>query len=529
MVFGGTDGRLYRRALDQLDAVPIPGASNVFVPLYSPDGQWVAYIDRGDNTLKKIRLDGGQPIALCPIGSVLRSASWGSDDTIVFSYLGSSGLWRVSADGGEPSPAHPGSTGEGAVESVLRWVESPPGWQRGSCVGRRRTDTEHRIVLVDVRTGEQQVLFQGSTPRYATSGHIVYWRQGALWAVPFDDVRREVTGSATPVLEGVAFEAITHRAHFALGGSTLLYVREGEFSTATLVWVDLDGTEEVVEAESRNYGSVQLSPDGRQVVASISIDAGNQDIFTYDLTRETFSRLTATPGTEVFPIWSPDGSEIAFTLPAVGSFWKRADGIGDLRPVTTSTDQAFVLSFSPDGNLAVVGRTTPDTGFDIGMLPTDATVVDWVLAEPHNEAHAQVSPDGRWMAYVSEDSGSAEVYVRPFPSVGDGRWQISREGGISPLWGPDSRELFFLTGTNTEAVVMAVGLETDQGFEAGSPRPLFSGPYRVPVPSTPPTWDIAPRGGRFLMLRDAATSAASTSTVVVINWTEELKRLVPTE
>ena len=295
------------------------------------------------------------------------------------------------------------------------------------------------------------------------------------------------------------------------------------------MWVEQNGSEEVAEDESRAYGSVQLSPDGRQVVASISVDAGNRDIFTYDLSRETLSRLTTTPGTEDWPMWSPDGSEIAFTLvPEIATFWKRADGIGDLRPVTTSTDQGFVLSFSPDGTLAVVGRSEPDTGFNIGVLPMDATAVDWVLAEPHNEAHAKVSPDGRWLAYVSEESGSAEIYVRPFPNVSDGRWPISRDGGVSPLWAPDSRELFFLTGTNTEAVVMAVDLQTDQGFEAGNPRPLFSGPYRVPFTSTSPTWDIAPDGDRFLMLKDAATPDTSTSTVVVLNWTEELKRLVPT-
>ena len=528
IVFGGSGGQLYRRSLDELDAVLIPGTANAFEPFFSRDGEWVGYIDRGDNTIKKVHLDGGQPVMVCPLGSVFRSASWGPNDTIVFSSLGTSGLWRVSADGGEPEPTSPGVTADGSVESTLRWVDLlPDGRAVLASVGGSETESQ-QVVVVTVDTGERTILFEGSTPRYAATGHIVYWRAGALWAVPFDDTRREVTGSPTPVLEGVSFGALTERAHFALGGSTLLYGREGQFLATALVWVDRDGIEEGVEAEPRDYGSVQLSPDGRQVAASITVDEDNQDIFNYDLARGTFSRLTFAPGTDAFPTWSPDGTHIAFVSIREGAaFWKRADGTGEVRRLATSDDPAFVTSFSPDERLAVVVRVHPETGLDVGLVSMDSEVVDWVLTEPHNEGHAKVSPDGRWMAYVSEESGSAEVYVRPFPSVGDGRWLISRSGGVSPIWGPDSRELFFLTGTNSEAVVMAVELETDQAFAAGNPRSLFSGPYRVPVPTTAPTWDISPDGERFLMLKDAVPFSALTSTAVVLNWTEELKRVVP--
>ena len=528
IVFHGVRGPLYRRSLDQLDAVPIAGTGNVFEPFFSFDGEWVGYIDRGDNTLKKVRLEGGQPITLCPLGSVLRSASWGPDDTIVFSYLGTSGLWQVSADGGEVEPTHPGvRVDDGSGESTLRWVDLLPDG-RAALASTGGLETESQVVVVSVDTGERHALFEGSTPRYAATGHIVYWREGALWAVPFDDIRREVTGSPTPVFDGVAFDALIGRANFAIGGSTLLYGREGQRGTSALVWVTRDGTgEEVVDAEPRDYRSVQLSPDGLRAAATITVDSDIQDVFTVDLARTMFTPLTLAPGADMWPTWSPDGLSIAFTRAQEGAFLKRADGTGEATPLTEPGVLTFITAFSPEG-LAVVGRTDPETGLDIGLLSTDGGAIDWVLTEPFNETHAKVSPDGRWMAYVSEESGSAQVYVRPFPNVGDRRWPISRDGGLSPVWGPDSRELFFLAATNTETRVMAVDLETDQAFAAGNPRLLFSGPYRAPVPTTAPTWDISPEGERFLMLKDAVPTSTSTSTAVWLNWTEKLKRLMPT-
>ena len=518
-------GPLYRRSLDQLDAVPIAGTANVFEPFFSRDGEWVGYIDRADNTLKKVRLDGGQPIPLCRLGSVLRSASWGSDDTIVFSYLGTSGLWRVSADGGEPEPTHPGVTADDSSgESTLRWVDLLPDG-RAALASTGGLETESQVVVVSVDTGERQALFEGSTPRYAATGHIVYWRQGALWAVPFDDIRRAVTGSPTPVLEGVAFQALTGKALFAIGGSTLLYAREGQFGTSALVWVNRDGTEEVVDAEPREYFSVQLSPDGLRAAATMTVDSDNQDVFIVDLARTLFTPLTLAPGADIWPTFSHDGVNIAYSRAQGGALWKRADGTGEATRLTEPGVLTFITSFSPEGRLAVVGRTDPETGLDIGLLSMDGGDIDWVLTEPYNETHAMVSPDGRWMAYVSEESGSAEVYVRPFPNVTDRRWPISRDGGLSPVWAPDSRELFFLATTDTETRVMAVDLETDQAFAAGNPRRLFSGPYRAPVPTTAPTWDID--GERFLMLKSAVPASTSTSTAAVLNWTEELKRLVP--
>ena len=527
VVFVGSGGQLYRRSLSQLDTVPIPGTARAWLPFFSPDGTWVGYIDQGDNALKKIRLDGSQPVTLCPVPTTGRSAGWGPDGTIVFTYVGSTNLWRVSANGGDPEPIAAGvEADEASAETHLRWIDLLPD---GKAV---LASVDHQIVVVSLDTGERKILLAGITPRYTSTGHIIYWRENGLWAVPFDAEELALTGPSTPVLDGVAAGG-NDLAHFALGGTSLVY----EPGTApegapTLVWVDREGNEEVVDAEPRPYTAVALSPDGGQAALQVD-DPGNTDLVIYDVARDTPTRFTFDPASDQYPAWTPDGERVVFSSTRDGGvnlYWKAADGTGQVERLTTSTNIQVPVDVSPDGMTLLFVELRGETGADVGAFSLDGDQpVDWLLESDADETYTEISPDGRWVAYVSNESGQNEVYVRPFPNVDDGRWQVSRDFGSALRWGPNSRELFFQRsdGPGTPVALMVAAIDTEPTFAPGIPRPLFEGPYRIGVGARPTPFDVSPDGQRFLMIKDLASREQSTAIILVENWFEELKRLVP--
>ena len=507
--------------------------ATAWAPFFSPDGEWVGYFDLEDSALKKIRLDGSQSVTLCPITSNLLSASWGPDDTIVFSSGASDALRRVPASGGEPEPLWAGVDAP-PRETVLRWVELlPDGRAALASVGGEPglgLGGETQVVVVSLDTGEREVLLAGTSPRYASSGHIIYWREGSLWAVPFDADQRVVTGPSTPVLEGVAIRS-NCLANFAIGGTSLVYGPVAAAVTSTLVWVDREGNEEVVAAEPRPYVGIALSPDGGRAVIQVN-DPDNTDLIMYDLARDTPTRFTFDPAADMLPVWTPDGERVAFASNRDGDldiYWKAADGTGQVERLTTSEGFRAPGPFLPDGMTMLFMEGSQ--AIDIGVLSLNGDHrVEWLLESNANETSADLSPDGRWLVYLSNESGQDEVYVQPFPNVDDGKWQISRDGGFSPRWGPDSREVFFLTAERPGALVtlMAAVNDTEPTFTPGIPRRLFDvGPYPSGAGWFSP-YDVSPDGQRFLMITED-TSTRSDSLILVQNWFEELKRLVPVD
>ncbi len=393
-----------------------------------------------------------------------------------------------------------------------------------------------QIVVQLLETGERRVLIEGGRDaRYLPTGHLVYAQAGTLLAVPFDLTRLEVTGGPVPIVEGVMDANIrtgirTGAAHFSWGeDGTLVYVPEtgGFGEQLTFVWVDREGREEPVAAEHRGYQEFSLSPDGTKIAVHVE-DPENRDVWIYDLVRDTQMRLTFDPTNEQFPIWTPDGQRVVFGSLAAPLSWKAADGTGEVETLVESSSRQFPQVFSPDGT-ALVFEDRNSPGWGLGMLSLDGERISTLLMETDfMERNAALSPDGRWMAYQSNESGQFEVYVRPFPDVNGGRWQVSSGGGGWPLWSPDGRELFYVGSEG----MMAVAIETEPTFTQGTVDLLFDlDPYFKPSEGGNRRTDISPEGDRSLMLKAGGGSdetAQTTSIIVVQNWFEELKRLVPT-
>ena len=315
----------------------------------------------------------------------------------------------------------------------------------------------------------------------------------------------------------------TGGANFSLADNgSLVYVAGTNDALRTLVWVDRDGREEAVGADPLPYDNPRVSPDGTRLAVEVD-DPQNADLHVYDLERGTLTRLTFDPGADTTPLWTPDGRAVLFrsTRDGGGLFRKAADGTGEVERLTTQANSQVPQSWSPDGNILVFYERTL-AGNDIFTMSLEGDPQpEPLLNQPFLEEHPSVSPDGRWIAYTGRGSDRDEIYVRPFPNVDEWRWQVSKSGGSEPLSGPDGRELFY----TTERGIIVVPIDADPMFRPGSSDVLFEGDYYFTGGGR--HYDIAPDGKRFLMIKPAGRSEARI--IVVQNWLEELKRLVPTE
>ena len=307
--------------------------------------------------------------------------------------------------------------------------------------------------------------------RYLPTGHLVYALDGTLLAVPFDVEQLTITGGPVALVEGVAQGALRLAQFDYADDGTLVYQTGGQIdaSLRTLVWVDRQGTEEAVAAEPQLYQSVQLSPNGQRVVTRVNSESpaeSRRDLEVYDLVRETPSVFTFDPAAvDTHPIFSTDGARIVWASDRNGPyniFSKAADGAGQVEHLMASENDQSPYSWSPDGQALVMMERRPETGFDIGFLSMNGEdTIDWLLEGDSDEVSPDVSPDGRWMAYVTNASGQFEVIVQPFPNVHEGRWKISQDGGVTPQWGPDSSELFFQT---RDGAIMVAEIITEPAF-----------------------------------------------------------------
>jgi serine/threonine-protein kinase len=340
-------------------------------------------------------------------------------------------------------------------------------------------------------------------------------------AAPFDLATLEITGDPVLVLQGVRQTNPGH-IDFALSDEgTLVYVPDTGQANI-LVWVDREGQEEVLAAEPRYYEDPRISPDGLHLAITVRETTGG-NLWIYDLKDETLTRLTFDPGLDHWPLWTPDGQRVVFDSTRNGAnhnlFWKAVDGTGQVERLTTSPDAQGAYSFSPDGKSLVISNAGLSRDVYVLSMEGERTSQPLLYSEP-TEQHAVLSPNGRWIAYESNESGRIEVYVRPFPNVQEGKWQISSEGGTEPVWEPSGRELFYRTGD----AMMVVKIQAEPTFAAGSAAVLFEGNYYTA--STGRQYDVAPDGQRVLMIRQEQGGSGQIN--VVLNWFEELKRLVPT-
>jgi serine/threonine-protein kinase len=532
--------QLYLRALDQLVATAIPGSEGAVSPFFSPDGRWVGFWSGG--ALKKISVVGSGPATTICETLEMYGASWGADDTIIFSRQ-TEGLWRVSAAGGTAQVVAKPDRKQGELRYVLPQIlpgdrvvlftitHTPlPTWE----------DTE--IVAQSLATGERKVLIHGGADaRYARSGHLLYLRRGTLMAVPFDPERLEVAGGAVALIADVMQAANTPNeasesgaGQFSVSQSgSLLYVPGGIFPDAerSLAWVDRSGVAQPLALPDKAYASPRLSPDGRRVMVWTQ---GDRNIWVHDLARGTLTRLTS-EARNARAIWTADGTRVTYGSASGGVetlFWKPADGSGPAERLATSDYQQSASSWSPDGQtLAFV--LTPSTGNDIWTLSLSGDRQPRpILQTRYNEAYPDFSPDGRWLAYASNESGRSEVYVEPYPGPG-ARQPISTDGGTAPAWSRDGRELFFTTtqtagGQATPTKMMVVPVALRPTFSAGAPRMLFEGRYGATAAIRP--YDVTADGRRFLMVQQKERPVVSVSNMVLVqNWFDELKARVPTK
>ncbi len=513
----GTQRQLYLRPVDQLESIPIRGTKGVLIVnlFFSPDGSVIGFSHGSE--LKKVSIQGGVPVLIHAASHNTVGSSWGIDGSIIF---GSEvGLFRVPALGGEAVGLSELDSEKG--ETAHYWPRILPD-SKGVLFTIYANGLPRDIALLDLETRKKRILIAGeggTCPYYTPTGHIVYARTGALWAVAFDPRTRQVTGEAIQVLEGVMTKG-WRSPNFSLSDEgSLVYVRAR--SGGTLVWVDRKGNEEPLEFEPRDYSTPRISPEGDRAAIAIT-DRGNRDIWILDLKRQTLSRLTSSQSSESRPLWTVDGAQVVFGSDRKGGsvdlYSKAADGTGQVDLLWAKPGTHVPSSWSTDAKLLIFDEWIMGDTWDTGVLSMEGEPsTRLILKEEFQERFSEVSPDGAWIAYVSDETGQFEIYVRPFPKVEDWKVAISRGGGISPTWGPDGRELFYRNGTK----MMAVSIQTEPSFAHGTPEVLFE---RFPDTSHVRQYDISPDDGRFLMIKQDEPEM-----VLVQNWFEELKRLVPTD
>jgi eukaryotic-like serine/threonine-protein kinase len=536
LVYTGARGQLMVRSFDRLDAVPLADVTNAHAPFFSPDGRWIGFFTGTSGELKKVSVAGGLPITLCRTVGVPRGASWGPDDTIVFATNEpTTGLLRVRANGGKSEVLTTPDSAKGMEEDHIFPSVLPNGRAvLFTIAGVSSNAANAQVAVLDLTTGQRKTLIRGgSQAEYVDTGHLIYTATGSLRAVRFDLAKLEVLGDPVPVVEQV-MTASTGAANFSVArNGTLVYVTGGagtqNSGTRSLVWVTRQGREEPIAAPARTYLCPSLSPDGTRV--ALAINDQERDIWTWDFARQTLTRLTFDPGRDWYPGWTPNGRRIVFISARTGVpnlFSRLADGSGTDERLTTSSHVQFGSpSVSPDGTRLVFTEVMPDTGEDLMWLSIDpSTGLSAGLPEPllqtkFAERNAQISPDGHWLAYESNESGQEEIYVRPFPKVGDGRWQISSGGGNVALWARSGRELFYRNGDS----MMSASVQTTPTFSATNPTKLF----QKYAPGLGRNYDVSRDGQRFLMIKDTspADQTIAASMVVILNWFEELKARVP--
>jgi serine/threonine-protein kinase len=547
-------GQIFVRALNELDARPLAGTEGARWPFLSPDGHWVGFFG-ASGQLMKVSMTGGPAVALCTTPGGPRGASWETDDTIVFATSSlNSGLLSVSAGGGTPKvltkPEPPGE-GDHVFPAVL------PGGRVVLFTIAGAQPENAQVAVLDLSTGLRKTLVRGgSHPAYLAPppgsqqpGYLLYATVGSLRAVRFDAQRLETIGDSVPAVDQLLTSATSGAAQFAVSRTgALVFVPSTSGSatpaaTRTLVWVTRQGREEPIKAPPRTYATARLSPDGAK--AAVSIYEQAFDLWIWDLGRQTLERLTKDPSPDMSPVWTPDGRHIIWGAnagtPAPNIYRQAADGTGAPERLTTSSNAQFPTSISADGARLVMWENVVTTGgnsFDVSTLTLESSKGDR-RAEPllhtaAREANPELSPDGHWLAYESDESGKFEVYVRPFPNVDDGRTLVSTGGGTRSAWARTGRELFYV---DADGFLTTVPVQTTGStFKAGTPARLLSTKYFTGATTRGNSlrgYDVS-ADGRFLMIKDApATDQSSNATppsmVVVLNWLEELKQRIPSK
>jgi serine/threonine-protein kinase len=534
----GSDRRrhIYVRSLDQLQATALSGTENARNPFFSPDGQSLGFF--ADGKLKKISIQGGAAVTLCDAPDD-RGGSWGEDGTIVFTPDAIGALSKVSSAGGTPQPLTTLNKQAGEVTQRAPQV-LPEGKSVLFMSSTHRNSYEDADIDVYSMVSRQRKTVQrgGYYARYLPSGHLVYMHEGTLFAVPFDLKRLEVTGQPAPILEGVVANPFNGAAQFSFSETgNLVYVSgQGEGRNFSIYWMDREGKFTPLRETPGNYYNPTFSPDGKRMALGIN-DGKRADIWVYEWERDTLTRLTFAGESNTYPVWTPDAQRVVYSSQEKGGalnlWWIRADGAGDAQRLTESKSPQYARSWRFDGKVLAFRQLNPDTGNDVMILPIEGNEKSgWKPGEPKpfvNSAFSELepafSPDGRWLAYQSNESGSYEVYVRPFPGPG-GKWQVSTSGGLFSKWSPNGKELFYRT-VDSKIMVVTYTASGDS-FRADKPQ-LWSPGQFTDRGLGIYTFDLHPDGKRFAVLKTpgAEQTAEVNKVSFIFNFFDELRRKFP--
>ena len=532
--------QLYIRRLDQLQASALAGTERASSPFFSPDGQWVAFFAQGK--LKKVAVTGGAVVTLCdaPNG---RGGSWGEDGLIVFQPDSAPGsvLRRVPAAGGTPENFLKMAEGE----AVQRWPQMLPGG-KGVLFTSNSTQAggfEAADVVVQPLPGGPRKIIQrgGYYGRYLKSGHLLYMHQGTLFAAPFDLARLETTGPAAPAIEAIASAANSGGTQFSASDTGAVVYLAGRATTtaAPIEWLDRAGKTSPLRSVPSDWSNPAFSPDGKQLAVDIS-DGTQADVWTYDWSRDTLTRLTFDTADDQRPTWTPDGRRIVFASrrgdkATFNLYWQHADGTGDVQRLTESKNNQVPTSVHPSGKFIALFEQTPGGAADLMILPLEGSeAAGWkpgkpavFLNAPYNESSGRFSPDGRWLAYLSNESGRNELFVRPFPGPG-GKWQVSTNGADDPAWSPKRKELLFVSPSDNRIMVAPYVAEGDS-FRADKPSVWSTGQISARPRSPSRDIDLHPDGERFAVASGSAEAngGKQDKVVFVFNFFDELRRIAP--
>jgi Tol biopolymer transport system component len=529
IVFGAIRGAerplLWLRPVDSVDARPLPGTDGANFPFWSPDSKSIAFIS-ADNKLKRLDLGSGGPLALCDAPQSIvapNGGTWNRDGVILFA--GAEGLRRVSAaSGGEAvlltraNPSH-GETAHGYPQFLpdgkhfLYFIQSSDAAIEGTYAGSMDRP-EERVPIVK---GDTKAVYV--QPALGSS-YLLYLRGRTLLAQPFNAEKLRLEGQPVQVAQDIAINGLRRAAFWVSDGGVLIY-RMGTFLAADMVWYSRDG-KAGVPLQPIQAGALRLSPDGSRVAFARSSDSSSSNLWVLEFSRGFVTRLTFGSYGDLDPVWSPDGRQVAFTSSRGGGqiYRKNADGGGVEEQLTKGPNQKRATDWSRDGKFLLYSEENPRTLGDLWVMPLDGDRKPVPFLETESsEERGQFSPDGRWIAYQSDESGVLEVYIRGFPSSSR-KWQVSIKGGSSPRWRADSKELFYIS---RDRKIMAVAVRTTSTtVQLDNPRELF--PASVTFQGATAPYDVSADGRRFLLALESDDRANYASLTVVTNWDPALSK-----